>query len=308
MSLSVGAINKGFHTAQVNSLKSNNNANNNSVNNNQEAISFGEKKHNGMKYLLIGGMAFPVATTTLTSCDKDWFNHAEAWAVAIAPEVKDSCKCHPYIINDKDTIWLHDTIPQIVNVHDTIEVKEKYHSPVIDTLNVLINDLGGDPNRGYIPLRVSFIDEMDTKYRRFKFDGKSSAVDQVFYDATKSPWDDSQFQFVIDTPLDEKEKYMLSLTDDGKLYAMKMIPKLGVTNPKTLDDYMMAPESYVFERDAANKLIRKFNVARDQVGREYAGTMAKDAKPKSIMITNPYDANWRWTNIDIKAADAPDEE
>lgn len=304
MSLSVGAINKGFHTAQVNSLKSNNNENN-SVKNSQEAVSFGQKKHNAMKYILIGGMAFPVATTTLTSCDKDWLNHAEAYAYAYA-EGNDSCKCHPYVINDKDTLWLHDSIPQIVTVHDTVEVKDKYHSPVIDTLNVIIDDLGGDPDRKYIPLRVSFIDEMDTKYRRFKFDGRSSAVDKVFYDATKSPWDDSQFKFIVDSPLDEKEKYMLSLTDDGKLYAMKFIPKAGVINPKGMDDYMFASESFVFDRDRANKLIRKFNVARDQAGREYAGTMEKDAKPHAIMITNPYDAKWRWTNIDIKSADAPD--
>ena len=151
MSLSVSAINKGFHTAQVNSLKSNNNLNN-SINNSQEAVSFGQSKKNNLAaYILIGGIAFPA----MVACSpEDLFAHAEAYAYA---EAKDSCKCHPVIVNGKDTLWLHDTIPQIVNHHDTIYIKDKYTSPVIDTLNNIIDDLGGDPDRGYIPLRISFI-------------------------------------------------------------------------------------------------------------------------------------------------------
>ena len=330
MSLSVGSINRSFSYASTNKYTSNNKPQNNTMNSQpQNAINFGEKRRSGMKALVPIAFALPISGA-LAGC----YAEAEAWAYAEAKDsAKNCCHCHcyplpkdtvwmhdsvPYVVverdtvNDtiikRDTLWQHDSIPVIINHYDTAYIKDKYESPVIDTLNKIIDDLGGDPERKYIPLRVSFIDEMDTKYRRFLFDGRSSSRDQVVYDSKKSPWSDDEATFIIDTPLDEKEKYILSLTGDGKLFAMKMVPKLGVTNPQGLDDYMMAPTNYVFDRDQAAKLIKKFNVARDQVGREYAGSLAKDAKPKSIMITNPYDAKWRCTNVDVITADAPDEE
>ena len=203
---------------------------------------------------------------------------------------------------------VHDTIPgepQIIEHWDTLKIKPNFKSPVIDTLNMILHDLGNDTTGGYIPLKISFIDEMDTKYKKALFDGQASAPDNIFYNAKHSPWSDAEGKFIIGTPLDESVKYMLSLTGDGKLFVMKMIPKTGVTAPKGLDDYMYSFENYVFDRDQASKLIKKFNVARDQVGREYAGTLEKADQPKTIMLTNPYDTKWRWTNINVTRGDAP---
>lgn len=207
-----------------------------------------------------------------------------------------------------DTTFIHDTIPgepQIIDHWDTLKIKPNFKSPVIDTLNMILHDLGNDTTGGYIPLKISFIDEMDTKYKKALFDGQASAPNNIFYNAKHSPWSDAEGKFIIGTPLDESVKYMLSLTGDGKLFVMKMIPKTGVTAPKGLDDYMYAFENYVFDRDQASKLIKKFNVARDQVGREYAGTLEKTDQPKTIMLTNPYDTKWRWTNINVTRGDAP---
>ena len=257
--------------------------------------------------LLIGSAAVG-STGALTGCAK-----AEAWAEAddsllkAILDRKDSCCCccPTQVIHDKDTLWLYDSIPQIIEHHDTIRIKPDFKSPVIDTLNMILHDLGNDTTGGYIPLRVSFVDEMDTKYKDHVFDGQSSAPNNVFYDAKHSPWSDEECKFIIGTPLDEPVKYMLNLTGDGKLYVTKMIPKNGVTNPKGLDDYMYAFDSYVFDRDQAEKLVRKFNVAREQVGREYAGTLEKTALPKTIMLTNPYGTEWRWTNLNVVRGDAP---
>lgn len=257
--------------------------------------------------LLIGSAAVG-STGALTGCAK-----AEAWAEAddsllkAILDRKDSCCCccPTQVIHDKDTLWLHDSIPQIIEHHDTIRIKPDFKSPVIDTLNMILHDLGNDTTGGYIPLKVSFVDEMDTKYKDHIFDGQSSAPNNVFYDAKHSPWSDEECKFIIGTPLDEPVKYMLNLTGDGKLYVTKMIPKNGVTNPKGLDDYMYAFDSYVFDRDQAEKLVRKFNVAREQVGREYAGTLEKTALPKTIMLTNPYGTEWRWTNFNVVRGDAP---
>jgi hypothetical protein len=256
--------------------------------------------------LMIGSAALG-STASLTSC-------AEAEADAYVNDSllqallnkKDSCCCccPTQVVHDKDTLYLPgDT--QYVDRTDTFYIKENFKSPVIDTLNAILHDLGNDTTGGYIPLRVSFIDEMDTKYKDHIFDGQSSAPNNVFYNGTNYPWSDEKTMFLIEPQYGEKVKYMLNLTGDGKLYVSKMIPKNGVPNPKSLEDYMFAFDSYVFDRDQAAKLIRKFNVAREQVGREDAGTLEKAALPKTIMLTNPYGTEWRWTNFNVVRGDAP---
>ena len=298
----VNKNNTGIEKYESKSIQNSYNENYNNVSNNQ--MRNAAKALFGL-YML--GVAAG-ATSAFSSCAK-----AEAWAEAddsllkAILDRKDSCCCccPTQVIHDKDTLWLHDSIPQIIEHHDTIRIKPDFKSPVIDTLNMILHDLGNDTTGGYIPLKVSFVDEMDTKYKDHIFDGQSSAPNNVFYDAKHSPWSDEECKFIIGTPLDEPVKYMLNLTGDGKLYVTKMIPKNGVTNPKGLDDYMYAFDSYVFDRDQAEKLVRKFNVAREQVGREYAGTLEKTALPKTIMLTNPYGTEWRWTNFNVVRGDAP---
>ena len=40
--------------------------------------------------------------------------------------------------------------------------------------------------------------------------------------------------------------------------------------------------------------------------RVFDGTIQKGDVPNSLLITNPYDTSWRWTNIDVKSADSQD--
>ena len=265
---------------------------------------FEGRKSNAMRNtamaVLVGSTMFPL----VTSCDKDdWFNHSEAWAYA-----KSDCNCH--YINGRDTIYFpvpgkKDTITQIVEVHDTVKIKDDFKSPVIDTINVILNDLDIDKGNGYIPLKISFIDEMDTGYKKYLFDGEMSSPNLVVYRGTVSPFDDNSGQFIIGTPADKREIYQASLTGDGKLYLQKWVAKEYVMDPKGLNDFKPTSQALVLERDQANKLIRRFAEYSDKNGREDLGTMEKGELPKTIKITNPYGTTWRYTNVDVVSGDAP---
>ncbi len=310
MSLSVGAIKSYSGTTNVQTPSKRAVA---APQQNDSAVSFG---NNGLRrarnWTLATIMGVPVAVCSLSSCDKDgWLASAKAEAYVTG---KDSCCCcnnHGYYIPDtiikRDTTFLPgDTIEKRDTIFipgDSVYIKDNYGSPVIDTLNAILDDLDIDRGKGYVPLRISFIDEQNSKFRKNVFDGKASGIDQVIYKATNTPWDEDMGRYIVGTPADEHEMYMLSLTEDGKLYVTKLIPKNGATNYDKIDNFMMAPTNFVFDRDRAAKLIRKFDVARDQVGRQYGGTYEKGDLPKSIMITNPYDTKWRYTDINVVSGD-----
>lgn len=295
MSLSVGAIRNYSNMNYVkNHARQNktNNAINNTVNNNP---SFTGKYKNGLRNAAIGAVALVAVPPMVSSCESE----AEAFAYA-----ENKC-CHHHI-HKPDTVYLPgDTVYQIIYNNDTVKIKDDFKSPVIDSINAILDDLDIDHGDGYIPLKISFVDEMDTKYRKYLFDGDASAPDQVVYRGKRSPYDDNLGQFVIGTPLDESENYLASLTHDGKLYLMKMIPRPGITDPKGMDDFMVAPQSFILDRQNAAKVIRKLGVSNTQSGREDLGIMEKGEIPKSIKLTNPYGTTWRYTNFDVESADAP---
>ena len=268
---------------------------------------FEGRRSNAMRnaaMILIGGTMFPFVLSTFTSCDKDdWFNHSEAWAYAEA-----NCNCHH--INGRDTLYFPvyrdgktDTITQVVEVHDTVTIKPDFKSPVIDTINVILNDLDIDKGNGYIPLKLSFIDEMDTGYKKYLFDGEMSSPGLIIYKGTVSPFDDNSGQFIIGTPQDKNEIYQASLTRDGKLYLQKMVARDGINDPKTLSDYRSTNQALVLSREQGSKLIRRFAEYADKSGREDLGTMEKGELPKTIKITNPYGTTWRYTNVDVVSGD-----
>ena len=316
MSISVGAVNNVSFTGNKN--KKNAKYNNYPVRQNSELARredysrnvSNNQMRNATKAILAMMIACPTLGT-MSGCSE-----AESWSESYAQlndsllnellKRKDSCCCCPkQVIHDTDTLYLPgDT--QYVDRTDTFYIKEKFKSPVIDTLNAILHDLGNDTTGGYIPLRISFIDEMDTKYKDNLFDGQASAPENIVYNGKHYPWSDAESMFLIEPQYAEKTKYMLNLTGDGKLFVMKMIPKNGVKNPQGMDDYMYANTSMVLDRDQAAKLIRKFNVARDQVGREYDGTIGKTTLPKTIMVTNPYGTEWRWTNVNVLRGDSPE--
>ena len=254
---------------------------------------------NGAKGLMAALLLIPGGSLLYTACNKDAYAYAEAHATAIC-----DC-CHPHIIHGGDTVYVHDTIPVYIPQHDTVYIKENYESPVIDTLKAILHDYDIDLGDGYVPVSVSFVDEMDTKYRKQLFDGQSSSRDVVFYDAKRYPWDDIQGQFVIDDNMADREKYMLSLTNNGELYISRLVPKTGIYNPQSLSDYRLTDKAYKLTRTNLPYVMNKL-VENNQDGVFVPdGTMEKGDMPQSIMLTNPYNTNWRWTNFNVQSMDVP---
>lgn len=302
MSLSVDA---------VNSVKFN--ANNNSetklkqsapsIQANHNAVSFGDSGKAMRNYTLGGLLLIAVPATVLSGCDAK----AEAWAYAQSNDTTinnfiHNCGCCG-IHKGKDTVYIHDSIPQIIHTSDTIFIKPDYKSPVIDSINSILDNLDIDHGDKYIPWKISYVDEMDTKYKQHVFDGRYSSEDQVMYRSTVSPWSDDESRFVVGTPLDEKPIYLCSLTDGGKLMALKCVPKLGVTNPRGLNDYMYASEVIIFDNKKAEGKVDRSHEIPSSTDRIFDWSIRKGDVDKTVLLTNPYDATWRNSSIKVISKD-----
>ena len=122
----------------------------------------------------------------------------------------------PVEIPGKDTIIyrdsiIHDTIPQIIYrdsiIHDTIDrvitkvdtlfMKEEYDSPVAPIIKKFYKTLNIDPGDGRIPVKMVWTDEKDGSFNKSVFDGKSSSVNQMTFNITKTPFDEDQGGVVL---------------------------------------------------------------------------------------------------------------
>ncbi|MBQ1612595.1 MAG: hypothetical protein II085_03880, partial [Alphaproteobacteria bacterium] len=114
----------------------------------------------GAKGLALAMMMIPAGMAlvpNLTSCNAN----AEAYAYSDCH----GCGCdtcgEPQIIHG-DTVHINDTIV-IPGTTDTVWIKPNYESPVIDTTNSILNNLGITPGEG-VPVRLTCIDELNTTY------------------------------------------------------------------------------------------------------------------------------------------------
>ncbi len=267
--------------------------------------SFGEseRKSNGLRNAAAGTVMAIVVPAALTSCDKDgFFNKSESYAFAKAVDsTKCGCAVRP------DTVYIpvnggKDTITQIINNHDTVYLKKDFKSPVIDTINSILTTLGDDTSRGYIPIKISYIDEMDTKFKNNVIDGQSSSPNLIIYKGTASPFDDEQGRFVIGTSRDKHDLWQVSLTRDGRLYMMQMVPRDGIENPESLSDYVYSNRVLTLNHDQANKLIELI----DGSGNVVETIRPKEGEKNTLEVTNPENTTWNWTNVNTQRADTPD--
>ena len=191
-----------------------------------------------------------------------------------------------------DTIYWHDTIP-VPGSTDTVYITPDYESPVIDTTNSILNNLGITPGDG-VPVKFTYIDELNTKHVKMLFNNKSSSENVVVYDVYNHAWDDYNGTFIMDDNLAEKAKVRLTLASDGGLYAQYLVPK--VSNPQSMADYKPINVAYkLMNADAGNVMVwREDNQSGDFV---HDGVVEKGATQNSIQITNGFNTSWRWTDI-----------
>ncbi len=251
------------------------------------------------KGMIVGLLMMPAASGLMQGCSAD----ADAYAYA---ESKDSCGGNKpptiIIINNKDTI-VHDTITQIIEKVDTVEVPKGYDSPVIDAIRDFFEANDIDLGNGRIPLSIRWVDEIGPTYNKQLFEEKSSSYDEVAYKTTTSPWSDEDGQFIIGTPLDDPSLIKYSLTSDGKLLMMRYVPKNGVSNPVDKNDWMYMNAS-VYDINKGGKIVERYKIDDDNE-KCYNGTFQPGERPGEIKVTNPYDTDWRYTNVKVVTGDAP---
>ncbi len=278
------------------SSKSRNNENTRNVENNQANHS-----SKGMRSLakgtVVGLMLLPMAGPMMTSCDSEALSIAEANATA---KVEGTHQCH----HDRDTVTVRDTITQIIENRDTIFIKDKFDSPVIDAVRDFFEANDIDLGDGRIPLRVTYVDEQGVPaYYKQVFDGKSSSYNELSYDIDRTPWDDEAGSFVIGTGT-SYENIRYSLTGDGKLLMMRYVPRNGVTKPTERGDWQYS-NSAVYDINKGGKVVNRTK-RNDDGTNEWRGTFTPGYLPSSITVTNPYDTEWSYTNVKLLTGDAED--
>ncbi len=244
----------------------------------------GEK--NGAKAMMYLLMSAPILTTlppALESCNKE-----------ITYNINCCCDtCPQPSVVPGDTIYWHDTIP-VPGSTDTVYITPDYESPVIDTTNSILNNLGITPGDG-VPVKLTYIDELNTKHVKMLFNNKSSSENVVVYDVYNHAWDDYNGTFIMDDNLAEKAKVRLTLASDDGLYVEYLVPK--TSNPQSIADYKPINVAYkLMNADAGNVMVwREDNQSGDFV---YDGVVEKGATQNSVQIINGFNTSWRLTNID----------
>lgn len=296
--MQVGAIQSslGF-TARNNRIKNNENRKN--VDNNQPASSSRGMK-NLAKGTIVGLMLLPMASPMMTSCIKGSIEDFEQFDCC-GGNNNGSDHCH----HDRDTITVRDTIVQIIENRDTIFIKDKFDSPVIDAVRDFFEANDIDLGDGRIPLRITYIDEQGVPaYNKQVFDGRSSSYNELSYDIDRTEWNDEAGSFVFGDGT-KYENIRYSLTGDGKLLMMRYIPRKGVTKPKDRGDWAYS-NSAVYDINKGGKVVTR-NKRNDDGTSEYRGTFTPGYLPNSITVTNPYDTEWNYTNVKLLTGDAEDQ-
>ena len=268
-----------------------NNPSNNSISN--------RAMRNAAKAAVVGLFIIPVASPMLTSCDTEAYS--EAWANATA---KDSCCGKP--IGGNDTITIHDTITQIIHDHDTIYIKKKFDSPVIDALRDFFEANDIDLGDGRIPLSITWVDE-NNKISRPKqlFDGKSSSYNELSYDVQRTPWDNETGSFIIGKG-DTYENIRYSLTSDGKLMMARFVPRDPYKKPQARGEWVYS-NSAVYDINKDKNVVDRYKI-NDDGSDEFAGTFTPGDREGYIRVTNPYGTEWNYTNVKVITGDAPEDD
>lgn len=260
---------------------------------------------NAAKSMILGLILLPAGSSVLSSCDSDAEAEAYAYADAQATAAaSDSlcCQC----TNGKDTITVHDTITQIIEHNDTVWIQKGYDSPVIDALRDFFeaNDIPLGDER--IPLKITWVDEQNVPaYYNQVFDGESSSYNEMNYEVEKTPWDDETGSFIIGYN-DTYENFRYSLTSDGKLMISRYLPRDSSEKPAAIGDWLYS-SSAVYDIDKDGKCVYRYNVD-DDGNRVYNGTFQPGETENTILVTNPYGTEWRYTNVKVVTGDAPEED
>lgn len=303
---------------------------NNRPNNNQPNIRFEGKKDssNQDKSLLnaarmtTGALAASlILGGGLGSCDK--FDEEHNYTIKVPV---DTVEKYIPIIQDPDTVYqiqhdtikvpvyipgkdsiiyrdsiVHDTINQIITKRDTIWMKEEYDSPVAPVIKKFYQVLNINPGTGRIPVKMAWTDEMDGSFNKSVFDGRSSSINQMTFNITKTPFDEDQGGVV----LGKNEEYFrlkFSKVNDRSLALTFEKPRIDGKPADGRDDQWKASEYYIY--DIKTDDVKRYTL-KDDNSLEDRGEFMQGDMPSSIILNNPYGSKYRYSSLSVKSTDAP---
>lgn len=297
---------------------------NNKPNNNQPNVQFEGKKDSSQqdKTLLnaarmtTGALAASLilgAGGGLASCDK--FDEEHNYTIKVPV---DTVEKYIPIIMDPDTTYIikhdtiqlpgkdsiiikHDTIDRIITKIDTLFMKEEYDSPVAPVIKKFYETLNINPGNGRIPVKMIWTDEKDGSLNKSIFDGKSSSVNQMTFNITKTPFDENQGGVVIGKN-EQFYRLKFSKVNDRSLALTFEKPRINGKPEEGRDDQWKATDYFIY--DIKTDDVKRYTL-KDDNSLEDRGEFMKGDMPSSIILNNPYGSKYRYSSLSVKSTDAP---
>lgn len=212
----------------------------------------------------------------------------------------------PVIIPGKDSIVyrdsiIHDTIEKIVEKRDTIWMKREYDSPVAPIIKKFYDVLNINPGNGRIPVKMVWTDEKDGSFNKSVFDGKSSSINQMTFNITKTPFDENAGGVV----LGKNEQYYrlkFSKVNDNALSLIFEKPRIEGKPEEGRDDQWLPVEYYIY--DIYSDQVKRFELNNDN-STEDRGEFLPGDIPSSIILQNIYGDKYRYSSLSVQSTDSP---
>ena len=212
----------------------------------------------------------------------------------------------PIIIPGKDSIIyrdsiIRDTINQIITKRDTIWMKEEYASPVAPIIKKFYNVLNINPGNGKIPVKMVWTDEKDGSFNKSIFDGRSSSINQMTFNITKTPFDENAGGVVLGQN-EEFYRLKFSKVNDNSLSLIFEKPRIEGKPEDGRDDQWRPVEYYIY--DIGSGEVQRYTL-KDDNSLEDRGQFLPGDMPSSIILRNPYGNQYRYSSLSVKSTDAP---
>ncbi len=202
----------------------------------------------------------------------------------------------PVIIPGKDSIIWKDSL-----IHDTILMASEYNSPVAPIIKKFYEVLNINPGSGRIPVKMVWTDEKDGSYNKSVFDGRSSSINQMTFNITKTPFDENAGGVI----LGKNEQYYrlkFSKINDNALSLIFEKPRIEGKPEDGRDDQWRPVEYYIY--DIYSDQVKRYELNDDNSTGDRGEFLPGDI-PSSIILQNIYGDKYRYSSLSVQSTDSP---
>lgn len=235
--------------------------------------------------------ALTASGAAFNSCDKD-FNANIYHENTVNPDDDKYTKEYIYVL---------DTIPG-TNTVDTIKIKPGYDSPVSPVIKEKWETIGIDPGDGKIVTEEEWFDTYNTKAVKDSLNRDRSSKSEMVFDAKATGWDEEEGG-IIEGKNESPLRIRKMVTEDGNLLIKLEVPR-DINNP-TDDEKDWKIHGYYMQKMTPDTVWR-YKIDDENYARKI-GYMVKGDEPKSVKTVNFSDAEYKYTDINVKSEDIEDE-